>query len=661
MLSFFAFAQCPTGQTEVTIDVGADNYGYEIYWELAPTGSNCGSTAILFSGGSSAVGCNANNVNSGGYSSNTVIYEGPWCLTDGASYDIISRDGYGDGGANFVTNIGSWPMYNFSAVSDSETFTFSVVPPAAIDGAMLKIKNPSYVLVGNIKLEAEIKNLGSSTINSMDVNYTINGGSTVTQNLSGLNIYALTSYDFIHPTTWVPASTGAYTVELWISNINGQGLDAVPSNDNLIKTINVKDPIPNIISSYISVNNTFTYDLIVNSSNQIDQPRDLDFHPNGDLWVINTGTENSGGSTVKVGSPGAAGQTSLKKQDGNAWHFMSLPSSIAFNNNGDFATSTSVLSANHNGSTFTGPSLWSSDPLIYAVDHGPGTNGSHLDMLHESPYSMGIASEKDNVFWVYDDYSNDIVMYDFAEDHGPGNDDHDDGRIRRFPGMGLSAINQDIVNHLVLDADKKWLYFVDGGNQRILRLDITTGATNGTPSFPQQETLAEYKKMIGFVWEEVVISGLVQPAGIDIIEDKLVVTDHSNGDIVFYDVNSIPALEIGRIQTNEPGIMGAVIGPNGKLWYANATLNKVVKIEPSTIISDVVESQLVLNGNRIFPNPVSNTLHFTKNATFVAVFDINGKLILSANNNIKAIDVSMLEEGVYFIDVDGIKSKFIKY
>jgi len=194
-----------------------------------------------------------------------------------------------------------------------------------------------------------------------------------------------------------------------------------------------------------------------------------------------------------------------------------------------------------------------------------------------------------------------------------------------------------------------------------LRLDITTGATNGTPSFPQQETLAEYKKMIGFVWEEVVSTGLVQPAGIDIIDNSLVVTDHSNGDIVFYDVNTIPATEIGRIQTNEPGIMGTVIGPNGKLWYANATLNKVVKIEPSTIISDVEESQLVLNGNRIFPNPVLNTLHFTKNATFVEIFDLNGKLILSANNNINAIDVSMFDEGVYVIDVDGVKSKFIKY
>ena len=663
ILCLFAFAQCPTGQTEVTIDVGTDNYGYEIYWELAPTGSNCGSTAILFSGGNSAVGCNANNVNSGGYSSNTVIYEGPWCLTDGASYDIISRDGYGDGMASFVTNIGSWPMYNFShGNSNNETFTFSVVPPPAIDGAMLNIKTPSYILVGNINLEAKIKNLGSMTINSIDVNYTINGGAIVSQNLSGLNIYALTSYDLTHPTVWTPATTGAYSVELWISNINGQGVDAVPSNDNLIKTINVKDPIPNIIPSYTSVNNTFTYDVIVNSSNQINQPRDLDFHPNGDLWIINTGTENSGGSTVKVTNPGMTSQNSLWEQDGNAWHFMSLPSAIAFSDNGNFATSTSVLDANHGGNQFTGPTLWSSDPLIYAKDAGPGTNGSHLDMLHASPYSMGIASEKDNVFWVYDDYSNDIVRYDFAEDHGPGNSDHDDGELIRYQGMGLSAVNHTIVNHLVLDEDKKWLYFVDGGNQRVLRLDITNGTAIPAPSsFLLQETLAEYQKMTGFSWEEVVITGLVQPAGIDIIDNSLVVTDHSNGDIVFYDVNTIPATEIGRIQTNEPGIMGAVIGPNGKLWYANATLNKVVKIEPSTIISDVVESQFVLNGNRIFPNPVSNTLHFTKNATFVAVFDINGKLILSANNNINAIDVSMFDEGVYFIDVDGVKSKFIKY
>ena len=658
IVSIFTFAQCPAGQTEVTIDIGTDNWGFEVYWELAPTGNNCGSSAILFSGGNTSVGCTANNVTSGGYANNTTINEGPWCLTDGATYDIISRDGYGDGGAQFVVNIATFPLYTFNASDDSETFSFTVNAPPSLDGAMLKFETAAYVFIGNIDLKGKIKNLGTTTINSMDVNYTINGGAIATQNLSGLNVAPFTTYNYTHPTVWNPASTGSYQVDLWISNINGQGADAVPANDDLIKIINVKDPIPNIISSYTSTTNTFTYDLIVNSSDQIDEPRDLDFHPNGDLWVTNTGTETSGGSTVKVENPGVVGQSDLWEQDGNAWHFMSLPSGIAFSNNGNFATSTSVLDANHQGNSFTGPTLWSSDPLIYAKPSGG--NGSHIDMLHESPHCMGICSEEENVFWVYDDYNKDIVRYDFVEDHGPGNSDHDDGEVLRYQGMGLSAINHTIVCHLVLDKNKKWLYFTDGSNQRVMRLDITTGNLGGTPSWGPQETLAEYQKVTGFTFEEVVTTGLVQPAGIDMIDDRLVVTDYSNGDIIFYDVSSMPATEIGRIETNEPGIMGTVIGPNGKIWYANATLNKIVKIEPSTIIISGIEENILLDGNRIYPNPVENTLFFSNYGNSVQIFDVTGKLVVSENNNMNSMDVSKLDNGIYLIELDGVQFKFVK-
>ena len=59
MVSVFAFAQCPTGQTEVIIDVSTDNWGYEGYWELAPTGTSCGNAAAIFTGGNTAVGCNS--------------------------------------------------------------------------------------------------------------------------------------------------------------------------------------------------------------------------------------------------------------------------------------------------------------------------------------------------------------------------------------------------------------------------------------------------------------------------------------------------------------------------------------------------------------------------------------------------------------------------
>ena len=240
------FAQCPSGQTEVSIDITTDNWGFEAYWELTSTGNNCGSTSTIFSGGNTAVGCNANNVSSGGYPDNTTISEGPWCLTDGASYDILSRDGYGDGGTDFEVNIATFPLLNFNASDGSETFTFTVTPPPAIDGSMQEIELPTYIellttLSGGFSIghevEGKMKNLGSSTITSMDINYSINGGTTNTHNLSGLNITPFTTFNFIHPTSWTPSTTGAYILDVWISNINGQGGDAVPSNDNLSKTI----------------------------------------------------------------------------------------------------------------------------------------------------------------------------------------------------------------------------------------------------------------------------------------------------------------------------------------------------------------------------------------------------------------------------------------
>jgi hypothetical protein len=69
-------------------------------------------------------------------------------------------------------------------------------------------------------VKANVFNRGTATITSMDVNYTINGGSTITANLTGLNIAPSACYQFSHPTTWNPIA-GQYTVEAWASNLNG--------------------------------------------------------------------------------------------------------------------------------------------------------------------------------------------------------------------------------------------------------------------------------------------------------------------------------------------------------------------------------------------------------------------------------------------------------
>lgn len=63
-------------------------------------------------------------------------------------------------------------------------------------------------------------NMGSTAITSVDVNYSLDGGATETANITGLSINTLDSFAVVHPTSWTPI-LGSHTVEIWLSNING--------------------------------------------------------------------------------------------------------------------------------------------------------------------------------------------------------------------------------------------------------------------------------------------------------------------------------------------------------------------------------------------------------------------------------------------------------
>lgn len=318
--------------------------------------------------------------------------------------------------------------------------------------------------------------------------------------------------------------------------------------------------------------------LIANSATKIDKPQDLDFNPQRpyELWIINKGTESTGGSTVMITDAGTQNQQYDYRKDGNAWHFMSLPSALSFSKNGDWATSPNVLDANHNGGSFTGPSLWSGDLNVYAKPSGG--NGSHLDMLHGSPLSMGIENERDNVYWVFDGYNKHICRYNFNNDHGAGNDDHSDGTIHRYTEISVKR-NPAVPSHLVLDKDKKWLYIVDGGNKRILRMDITTGTK--LKDLPlKNEQLSQYWEINGVKYEEIIPAsfGLKQPCGIEINGNRLFISDFETGEIICFDIES--RKELARFNTGKVGIMGIKIDADNKLWYVNAVANEVVKLEP---------------------------------------------------------------------------------
>lgn len=318
-------------------------------------------------------------------------------------------------------------------------------------------------------------------------------------------------------------------------------------------------------------------EVVAGAGQGINIPQDLDFHPsrNMELWILNKDADMTGGSTVTLSNAGKGNQSAVHLRDGNAWHFMALPSAIAFSNNGNFATTANLQDANRQGGTFTGPSLWSSDMAIYAQPSGG--NGSHLDMLHGSPYSMGIAAESDNAFWVYDGHYGHLVRYDFVLDHGPGNDDHSDGRVHRYTEIQLGRYSDGVPCHMVLDAAKKWLYIVDGTKGRIIRVNIQSGSKKSDLN-PINELLAQHWEMQGMEMEVMFEAGFQQASGIEIKDNRIFISDYKTGDIIAFDINS--KKEIGRVATGKPGVIGIKLDPEGKLWYVNEKTHEVVRVSP---------------------------------------------------------------------------------
>lgn len=189
---------------------------------------------------------------------------------------------------------------------------------------------------------------------------------------------------------------------------------------------------------------------------------------------------------------------------------------------------------------------------------------------------MGIAAETDNIFWIFDGFNGNLVRYDFVDDHGPGNDFHGDALIHRYADVNLEK-NGSLPGHMVLDDAKKWLYIVNGGNNRIIRVNIQSGNKKKDLNLIN-EPLTEYWEMENTEVEVLDIPGIVNPAGIDIKDSRLFISDYESGDIIAFDVNQKKT--IGRISTGKKGVLGIKIDPQGKLWFVNALTNEVIRVEP---------------------------------------------------------------------------------
>jgi hypothetical protein len=161
---------------------------------------------------------------------------------------------------------------------------------------------------------------------------------------------------------------------------------------------------------------------------------------------------------------------------------------------------------NFKGSNFTGPTLWDSQTFArirqtkpYLGDWlAPGggrdpnnpvppcsatvvdtqvchSEGSHNDMLHDSPLGMGMAHFKKNVYAIVDGSGHrdggkgHLALYDFNKDHRDGNTYHADGRVQRYLDVELTRQPGVLSGMAFNNSD---LYIADTGAGRVVRVAV---------------------------------------------------------------------------------------------------------------------------------------------------------------------------------------------
>jgi hypothetical protein len=295
---------------------------------------------------------------------------------------------------------------------------------------------------------------------------------------------------------------------------------------------------------------------------------------------VKTGCAALPGEVAVISGADTESPTARVKEDGNSWHFMRRPTSIAFGDNGNFATCPEYRTGNYEDETtidFIGPTLWSSDPAIFGVKPLPTQNGTHLDMLHSTPFCMGIAHETGNAYWTFNGQIGALDRYDFHEPHPIGGDDHADGELHRYVEGELLRV-PEVPSHLALDRAQGLLYIADTGHHRVLRMDITSGTPIGEVE-KEYDGMPIHQRMGGAELTVFVAPDVLEtPSGIAFHQGIVLVTDNATGTIHVFDrdgtslrtfTTGLPAAALG----------GITVGPDERVYVTNLATGQVLRVE----------------------------------------------------------------------------------
>ncbi|MGC6490889.1 MAG: T9SS type A sorting domain-containing protein [Flavobacteriales bacterium] len=151
-------------------------------------------------------------------------------LIDGNSIGSFSNT------VNAVASLDIFPLSGHSFFLDDVEVSHAPFNPVGINAILTQLSTPTYVQIPtNVDIQGTVLNYGAETITAMDIVWT-DGTNTYTDNLSGLSIQTLDTYDFIHSDQLVLNTLDTANITVTIENINS-GTDLDISNNIIDMTI----------------------------------------------------------------------------------------------------------------------------------------------------------------------------------------------------------------------------------------------------------------------------------------------------------------------------------------------------------------------------------------------------------------------------------------
>ncbi|MBI1287912.1 MAG: T9SS type A sorting domain-containing protein [Flavobacteriales bacterium] len=218
-----AFAQCPSGETEVTMTVTTDAYGSETTWSITGPGGNP----------SYATGGPYTDQSSSGAFPQTPV---TFCVPDGSTIYITVNDQYGDGmccaygNGAWAVSVGGTDVSTGGSFADQETATVTLGTDLGISMSDIA----AVIAQGSTTVSGSVKNNGIASITGFDLSYAVDNGTPVQQSFSNTIAPGATG-SFSFTTPW-NATVGGHTIDYVLSGVSG---DAVAANDMYSQDVEV--------------------------------------------------------------------------------------------------------------------------------------------------------------------------------------------------------------------------------------------------------------------------------------------------------------------------------------------------------------------------------------------------------------------------------------